>query len=383
MSAPGVLVIGGGVLGLGAAWRLAQAGASVTVLEQGPRFCGEASLAAAGMIGAQSEALEDDAYFAATLDSRDRWPALAAELQQASGLGLGYHPDGCIHLAFGASYERRLDSKYLWQKRRAGTVTRFDGEAMRSRWPMLSSRVSSVFFADGDQWVDNERLGPALVEACRRAGVTLCADEGVVGIERAAGGWALKSSRGRALAAEQVVVANGAWAKALLEPLLPGLEAVKAFPVKGQMLELRVPPHLMPDVPVHAENVYLVPRDGDRLIVGATVETVGFDKRITAEGLEYLLFNAFETIPDLRGCEVLRSWAGLRPGSPDGWPVLGPGPEAGLHFALGAFRRGILLLPLVAESVAASVLGRPLPPAAAAFHYARRRELVGIAAAKF
>ncbi len=382
MSAPTVLIIGGGVLGLGTAWRLAQAGASVTVLEQGPRFCGEASLASAGMIGAQSEALEDDAYFAATLDSRDRWPALAAELEKASGQGFGYHPDGCIHLAFGASYERRLDSKYLWQKRRAGTVTRYDGEAMRARWPMLSPRVSSVFFADGDQWVDNERLGPALEAACRKAGVTLCANEGASALERDGGRWRVRTTQGRSLSAEHVVAANGAWAKGLLEPLLPALDVLKGFPVKGQMLELRVPPQLLPDVPVHAENVYLVPRDSDRLLVGATVETVGFDKRITAEGLEYLLYNAFETIPDLRGCEVLRTWAGLRPGSPDGWPVMGPGPEAGLHFALGAFRRGILLLPLAAETAAASVLGRPLPEAAKAFHWQRQREAVGIAAAK-
>ena len=150
MSGPSVIIIGGGVLGLGSAWRLAQAGAAVTVLEQGPRFAGEATWASAGMIGAQSEALEDDAYFAATLDSRDRWPALAADLAAASGQTFGYHPDGCIHLAFGASYERRLESKYLWQKRRAGALTRYDGEAMRERWPMLSPRVSCVFFADGD-----------------------------------------------------------------------------------------------------------------------------------------------------------------------------------------------------------------------------------------
>jgi glycine oxidase len=369
-----VVVVGGGLLGLGAAWRLAQTGAAVLVLEQAGAFCAEASGASAGMIGAQSEALQDDAYFAATLESRDRWGAFAAELSGATGLDFGYRPDGCIHLAFGASYERRLDSKYLWQKRRAGVVTRYEGEAMRRRWPMLSPRVSCVFFAAGDQWVDNEKLGSALVEACRRAEVELCAGEGAAALERSGGRWKIRTRGGRDLEADDVVVANGAWARALLEPLWPDLAVLKVFPVKGQMLELRVPKALMPDVPVHAENIYLVPRGEDRLLVGATVETVGFDKRVTAEGLEYLLYNAFETIPDLRSCEVLRTWAGLRPGSPDGWPVLGPGPLAGLHFSLGAFRRGILFLPLAAEAVAASVLGRPLPEAARAFHYQRGTE---------
>jgi glycine oxidase len=366
-----VIVIGAGVLGLGSAWRLAQHGQRVLVLERNDQAAREASWASAGMIGAQSEALDDDAYFAATLASRDRWGAFAAGLQQASGLPLGYHPGGCIHLAYGASFERRLDAKYLWQKRRAGTVTRFDGDAMRQRWPLLGPRVSCAYFADGDQWVDNELLGPALVQACLAAGAQVACGVEVAGLERAGGRWLVTAADGRRFEAAQVLLAAGAWAAGLAAQLLPQAKVLQCFPVKGQMLELKVPLGLLPDVPVHAENVYLVPRGQDRLLVGATVETVGFDKRITAEGLEYLLQNLFETAPDLRPCEVTRTWAGLRPGSPDGWPVLGPGPIEGLHFALGAYRRGILLAPLAADAAAASVLGLPLPAEAKAFAFER------------
>jgi glycine oxidase len=366
-----VIVIGAGVLGLGSAWRLAQQGQRVQVLERNLKVAQEASWASAGMIGAQSEALEDDAYFAATLASRDRWGAFAAELGQATGLPLGYHPDGCVHLAYGASFERRLDSKYLWQKRRAGMVTRFEGEAMRQRWPLLGPRVSCAYFADGDQWVDNEKLGPALEQACRSAGAQVACGVEVVGFERGAGLWKVRAADGRVFEAPKLLLAAGSWVAALAELLLPQASVLKCFPVKGQMLELKVPKGLMPSVPVHAENVYLVPRGEDRLLVGATVETVGFDKRVTAEGLEYLLLNLFETAPDLRPCEVTRTWAGLRPGSPDGWPVLGAGPLEGLHFALGAYRRGILLTPLAAEAAAASVLGRPLPEEAKAFAFQR------------
>jgi glycine oxidase len=177
----------------------------------------------------------------------------------------------------------------------------------------------------------------------------------------------VRTARGHSLEAEQLLCASGAWARQVLEPRYPSLELLKSFPVKGQMLELRVPKGLRPELPVHAENVYLVPRGEEQLLVGATVETVGFDKRVTAEGVEWLLQGAFETIPDLRSCELIRSWAGLRPGSPDGWPVFGAGPEAGLHLALGAYRRGILLLPLAAEAAAASVLGQALPEAAKPF----------------
>jgi len=367
-----VIVVGGGGLGLASAWRLAQAGLAVRVLERNEDFAREATFASAGMIGAQSEAMEDDAYFAATLASRDLWPDFAAGLEAAAGGPFGYHAAGCVHLAFGASFERRLESKYLWQKRRAGTVTRLEGEELFRRYPLLGPRVTCAFFADGDHWVDNELLGAALARACTVAGVALTAGAAVESITREDGLWVAECPGGRRYAAPQLLVATGAWAKDLLAPV-SDLGVLKVFPVKGQMLELRLPAALMPEAPVHAENVYLVPRGADRLLVGATVETVGFDKRVTAEGLEYLLFNAFETAPDLRSCEVTRTWAGLRPGSPDGWPVLGPGPLEGLHFALGAYRRGILLMPLAAETAAAGILGRPLPPAALAFGAQRPR----------
>jgi glycine oxidase len=378
MRSPDVLVLGGGVLGLGSAWRLAQAGLAVQVLERNLQFAHEASWASAGMIGAQSEAMEDDAYFAATLASRDRWGSFASDLGQASEMAFGYHPDGCIHLAFGASFERRLEQKYLWQKRRAGTVTRIEGLELRDRFPMLSPRVSCAYFADGDQWVDNELLGPALEKACRAGGVELSAGVDAMGVSQSGGHWRVDAADGRTFLAPQLLLAPGAWVQGVAEKVLPQLEVLKGFPVKGQMIELKVPTGLLPSVPVHAENVYLVPRGEDRLLVGATVETVGFDKRVTAEGLEYLLYNAFETAPDLRGCEVTRTWAGLRPGSPDGWPVVGGSPLPGLHFALGAFRRGILLCPLVAEAAAASVLGKPVPEAARAFAWDRVKAPVGV-----
>jgi glycine oxidase len=342
-----ILVIGGGVMGLGAAWRLAQAGAQVTLLEKGARGGDGASRAAAGMIGPQSEALEDDAYFAATLAARDRWPAFAQELP-----GIGFHAQGALHLAFGASYEKRLEAKYLWQKRRAGRVERLEGEALFSRFPMLPPRVSAGYFAEGDYWVDNEALCDVLQAKCAEAGVELRFNAEVVAMEP---GWTLRLQGGESVSGDQVLQATGAWAQGLCHP------------VKGQMISFKVPPQLLPEVPLHAEQVYLVPRGSDRLLVGATVEHVGFDTQVTGEGLEWLLQGAFESIPDLRRCAVERLWAGLRPGSSDGWPTVGEGAQPGLHLLLGAYRRGILFLPLLIEAAASSVLGRPLPPEALAF----------------
>jgi glycine oxidase len=257
-----VLVVGGGIMGLGAAWRLAKAGQQVTLVEKAPVFGAGASNAAAGMIGPQSEALEDDAYFAATLVSRDLWPAFAEELAKASSVEIGFQAKGALHVAYGVSYEKRLDAKYLWQKRRAGLVERLEGDALFERFPMLARRTSCAFFAHGDYWVDNEALVLALVDACKANGVRMLSGLEVTGLDRGPDGW-VAGTKPTTLegAFDQVLVATGAWAGGLV----PGT----GLPIKGQMISFKVPPHLMPEVPLHAENVYLVPRGSDRVLVGA------------------------------------------------------------------------------------------------------------------
>lgn len=347
-------VIGAGLMGLGIARELAGHGYKVTVFEKNFRAGDEASKAAAGMIGPQSEALEDDAYFAATLASRDLWPAYAAELEKESGLAFGFEARGALHLAFGAAYEKRLEAKYLWQKKKAGLLERLEGEALRERFGFLHPRVSSAFLAHGDYWLDNERLVAALEAACLKRGV-----------EIRCGAAARPMDAGEGSQSDVTVLAAGAWASELF-PQLPGVH-----PVKGQMLSFKVPPALLPSLPIHAEFAYLVPRGADRLLVGATVETVGFDKRLTGEGIEWLLQNAFETIPDLRNCEVERIWAGLRPGSGDGWPTLGATSRPGVFVAAGHYRRGILFLPLTVKALLQSVTQGSLPAEAQAFAFER------------
>jgi glycine oxidase len=348
-----VRVIGGGLMGLGLARALAKAGHHVALFEKNMTVGDEASRASAGMIGPQSEAMEDDAYFAATLASRDEWPAYAKALQEESGVDFGFRDKGAIHLAFGAAYERRLEAKYLWQKKRAGALERLEGEALRGRFPYLAPRVSSAFLAYGDYWLDSERLVDALLASCVKLGVEIrCGEE--LPFEPKDGALALPT-----------VLAAGAWSSKIF-PQLPGIH-----PVKGQMLSFRVPPALLPELPIHAESCYLVPRGADRLLVGATVETVGFDKRLTGEGVEWLLQNAFETIPDLRNCEIDRLWAGLRPGSGDGWPTLGACPVKNLYLACGHYRRGILFLPLTVRAVMHSIEQGGLPEDTKAFGFER------------
>ncbi len=349
-------IIGAGIMGLGIARELAGAGFKVRVLERNARSGDEASRASAGMIGPQSEAMEDDAYFAATLASRDLWPGYAAALASESGIDFGFKAQGAIHLAFGAAYERRLEAKYLWQKKKAGKLEKLEGEALLSRFPYLHPRVSSAFLAHGDYWLDNELLVDALEAACIKRGVEIS-----YGAEAAAISGEPE---------EATVIAAGAWATKLF-PQLPGVH-----PVKGQMLSFKVPANLLPELPIHAEFCYLVPRGKDRVLVGATVETVGFDKRLSGEGIEWLLQNAFETMPDLRNCEVERFWAGLRPGAGDGWPTLGASPVKNVFVAAGHYRRGILFLPLTAQALLQSITTGKLPQAAGAFAFERHLNAV-------
>jgi glycine oxidase len=362
-----VLIVGAGAVGLGIAWQLAKAGKKVAALDAGTAGR-EASSAAAGMIGPQSEALAEDDFFRATVASRDLYPAFVRELEGDGSRAVDYHPDGALHLAFGAGYERRLEAKYLWQKEKSGKVTKMDRAALLEKFPFLHPRVTSGYFASGDQWVDNQALVGALYSACRGAAVEIfenCPAESL-----SVSGSSLDGVRagGKEWKAGQVVLASGAWSSQVLGDLLG--PRIRSHPVRGQMLSFEVPAYLRPAVPIHAEDVYLVPR-GNRLLVGATVDTVGFDRNFTGEGIESLLRGAFETIPDLRSCGIDQFWTGFRPGTGDGWPFLGPTPIQGLHVAFGHYRRGILLLPLTLKAVCEGILKGSLPSEAACFSVQR------------
>lgn len=363
-----VLVLGGGAVGLGIARGLAEKGRKVTLLESG-KVGREASAAAAGMVGPQSEALEEDDFFRAMLASRDLFPEYADRLQAETGVDLGYHAAGALHLAFGAGYEQRLEAKYLWQMKKAGRVEKLEKEALFSRFPYLHPRVSAGYLASGDHWVDNEKLCQALAQACVAAGVEIHEDTAAEPLKVEAGKLAEVRAGGKPWPAGAVVLAAGAWSDTLLQGQAGS--RVRTHPVRGQMLSFRVPAGLRLEMPIHAEEVYLVPRAPDRVLVGATVENVGFDRTLSGEGIELLLRGAFETVPDLRGCGIDKLWTGFRPGTGDGWPFLGISDIPGLHLAFGHYRRGILLLPLTVKALVQSVMLGSLPAEAEAFSMKR------------
>jgi len=347
-----VLVVGAGAIGLGIAWRAAQRGARVTVLDRGPAGAG-ASHAAAGMLNVCSEAEpgEQD-LIALGRRSQALWPAFGAELEAASGLPVDLRTEGTLAVALTGADQARLRHHLAFQHQLGLPVEWISAADARGREPHLAANVVGALWSPEDHQVDNRKLVAALQVAARTAGAEIrahCPAQGLLIEGRKAAGVVLAD--GAKLHADVVVLAAGAWSRGI-EGLPPALRP-PVRPVKGQMLALAMPPAapLVSHV-VHGTGVYLVPRRDGTLIVGATVEEKGFDTALTAGGVLSLLEAAWRLVPAIEELPIAEMWVGHRPGSRDDAPILGPGPVDGLIYATGHHRNGILLAPVTADAIA-------------------------------
>lgn len=368
MRAPGVLVVGGGVIGCALARRLARAGHAVLVVERDEPGS-HATWAAAGMLAPLAEADEPGPFLDLLRASRALHPALAAELREETGIDVGYRDEGSILVASEAAEVEALERRHAWQSTAGFPVERLTpAEAVRQEPALAPDLLAALRFPE-DHQVDNRLLGRALWRAAERAGARFRTGETVraVAVEggRATG---VVLDSGERLPAGAVVVAAGSWAGALQGLPRP----LPVTPVLGQLLALRTDPHAFRQV-IHSARGYLVPRADGRLLVGATVERVGFREGVTAAGILNLLGTALALAPSLAGAPLLECWSGLRPGTPDGLPILGADPEADrLYHATGHYRNGILLAPITAELLAREIEGARVD-ALAPFSLARFR----------
>jgi glycine oxidase len=326
-----VAVVGGGIIGLLSALRLSQRGHRVTIIE--PSEPGhEASWAAAGILGAQSEVAGTGPMFDLGRRSLALYPALAAELGD-----IGFARCGALHLAFTEKEAAELRRHQAWQSS-AG----LRAELRPARGALLA------LWQPEDGVVDNRKL----VRAARAA-----VDGGGVSIVRSRARRLRFSGTGLSgvetdedfVSASTAVIAAGTWSAQIDGA---GIAAEALVPVRGQMIAYDAPP---PSSVVFGAGGYAVPRP-DRTLVGATVEHAGFDKRTTAEGLAFLRAAAARIVPELSKLEPVDHWAGLRPGTPDGLPLLGIS-KRGVVVATGHYRNGILLAPVTAELVVQLVRG--------------------------
>jgi glycine oxidase len=348
-----VLIIGGGIAGCSAAVELSSRGADVTLVDKDQPGSG-ATGASAGMLAPQFEAGGQGALFRFGVENKLIWPEFARRLEELAHWPVGYRADGMLVANRTTEEEEGACLALAWQ----GEVG-LPGEILSPvEARRLHSGVSKAFpsytWLPDEALVDVQRLAVALADAVRGAGGRVVAGRGVTGIvaegRRVAGAFLEDGGR---LAADRVVLAAGAWSG-----LVSGLpRELPVAPVRGQMVRL------LPEEPppwtllTDHQGRYLVPRENGTLLVGSTMEAVGFDDSVTEEGRARLVETAMDLFPALEKARLVERWSGLRPMTPDTWPVLGPEPELeGLHYATGYGRNGILFAPLGARAVADLVL---------------------------
>ena len=382
-----VAIVGGGIAGLSVAWRAQQRGLRTVVLER-DRLAHGATHVAAGMLAPISEArVGERGLLALSRASLDRYPAFVDELQTASGRDPGYSASGTMLVARDRDEAEALDRELAEREAMGLPVERLLPSEARRREPALAPTLRLALDVPGDHAIDPRALSAALAAAVERAGGALheraqvarvlVSDDGgrVEGVELAApgapaAGDGAARATGEQIHADQVVLAAGAWVDTL--DGLPAHARVPVRPVKGQIMRLRDPagPGLLSRV-IRMQPSYLVPRGDGCYVLGATMEEQGFDTAPTAGGIFELLRDAIELVPGVAELQIEEVAAGLRPGTPDNAPVLGPGALAGLQWAAGCFRHGILLAPIVADTLAATLAGEPLPAVAQPFGAAR------------
>jgi glycine oxidase len=360
-------VVGGGVIGLAVAWRAAQLGMRVTLLERTEPGAG-ASRVAAGMIAPISEASpKEQSLLRLSQASARAYPDFVADLQDASGLDPGYLGCGTLAAARDRDEAEALERELSMRTALRLPVRRLRASEARRLEPGLAPALRLALEVPDDHVIDPRALVASLAEALRRAGGELRTGCDVAEIAASDGRMrGVRLRDGRAVSADQVVIAAGVWSSSL--PGIPEHARVPLRPVKGQTLQMHDPngPGLLTRV-LRMSPGYVVPRGDGRYVLGATMEERGFDTTITAGAIFEQLRDAIELLPGIDEWVIDELVAGLRPGTPDNAPVLGPGAVEGLQWATGHYRHGVLLTPITAEILVAALAGKEPTELAAPF----------------
>ncbi len=353
-------IIGGGVIGLSLAWELAGRGRSVLLVERG-RLGREASWAGAGILPPARWETARHPMEQLRAWSNRLYPEWSARLLETTGIENGFRPCGGLYLARTAGEAAGLSAFAAELAADQIATERWSAAETAERFPALAAAAEELRYAlwlPEEAQVRNPRHLAALAAACRAAGVEVREECEIVGFRSAGERVPEIETATGALPVDSLFLTAGAWTGGLLAQLGVQLELV---PIRGQMLLFRTPEPLITCV-VNEGPRYLVPRDDGRMLAGSTEEDVGFDIRTTAEGLADLQHFAHDLLPALRSAPLEASWAGLRPGTHDGYPYLGRLPRfANVLLATGHFRSGLHLSPATAELIADLHEGKPAP----------------------
>ena len=365
-----IVIIGAGVAGLGIGWKLALAGANVTILERAQAGRG-ATTASGGMIAAAAELGHADTPEAAFAKrANDLWPGFVAQLEAQSGISVDYRKSGslmvalktggCPHAHGGAKPEAdKGGHDHGGQPNphaQGADIAMLTAEQARAMEPMLSEDIAGALWAPHEAQINTHALVRALVTAFVKVGGRILANETAVRIEIEDGRAVGVRSPFTLHRADAYILAAGAWTSRVEG--LPAEAVPPVVPIKGEIVVLTPPPgSALPKHVVWGNEIYVVPR-AEQLLVGATMERAGFDTSQSPEAYGWLLRQSAGLMPALKGWEVAEHWASLRPATPDGMPILGPTVVDGLYVASGQFRNGILFAPAVAEAMSRLILER-------------------------
>jgi glycine oxidase len=353
-----VLVIGGGIIGNAIAWRLARAGAEVTIVERG-RVGQEASWAAAGMIAPQAEAEGPGPFLRFCVEAKKTFEALLPELIAESGVDPEYDvASGVLYLALNQADRAELSARAKWQREAGLEVEEISGEQARAISPAVSPHAIHAIYLPNENRVENRQLTQAFLNAALRSGARLIEDSRVEAIETRGGRFAaVQVQGGNLIEGDAAVNAAGSWAS-----LIRGTEAdnVRLHPVRGQIVCFQARPNLV-GPSIFSLRGYAVPRRDGRVLAGSTREMARYSKDVTLEGMESIVRAAKDMLPSLGALRFREAWAGLRPATIDLLPVIGPSPGIpGLYYATGHYRSGILLAAITGKLMASLIMGQSL-----------------------
>jgi glycine oxidase len=349
-----VVVVGGGLIGSSIAWRLAQSGRKVILLERGEPG-GEASSAALGGLQPEAGREAGPQLLALWLRSLEQYERFVAELRETTGAAFEYRASGRLVLAFDEREEAALRERFTAQRVAGIPCEWLTGDAARQLEPALSPRVRAALRFPRHGLVDNQRMSPVVATAAARAGVIVRPFEPVLALREVAGRVVGVETTSGKIGADAVVNAAGSWAGLVAGSLRHAVE-----PAKGEIIALGARVRPVEHV-ISSTGGSIAARSDGRVIVGATVRHAGYDKTLSADGVGQMLAAATSAIPALSQARFLDAWTGLRPLTPDEQPILGEDERAGLFWATGHYKMGILAAPATAEVIAALVEGKAPP----------------------
>ncbi len=344
-----VAIIGGGIIGVTIALELAREKLSVVVLDrQQPGR--EASWAAAGMLSPAPDSLRDVPLVPLSRRSLQIYPEFVAAIEEESSKPTGYARNGALQIFGGRNGEADRDAAVAEHCRLGLTAESIALETARQWEPSIGPSAAAALWLSDEGTVEPRLLMDAVLGATQHHGVEIRSDCEVTGVLRLGGRCTGLMARDEHITAGAVVVAAGCFSSKILEASGFAASYAPTRPVRGQMLGLRSDGVRLRHV-VRSHRAYLVPRPDGRIVAGSTLEEAGFKKQVTLAGIKHVLEGALELCPALGEADVLETWSGLRPGTRDDLPIIGPTDMEGLLIATGHYRNGILLAPVTARLI--------------------------------